>query len=181
MKKAYVALFRGINVGGKHKLPMRDLVAILTRFGCEDVRTYIQSGNAVFRCETKDVPGLFERIPAAVEEAHGFAPQVLLLPGPEFEKAAAANPFPKAEAAPKTLHLTFLTAPPRKPDLASLDALKSQREQYALQGRVFYLHAPDGIGRSRLFQRVEKALGVAGTARNWRTVSELRAMLKKGA
>ena len=174
--KTYIALFRGINVGGNNSLPMKELRALLEKLDAENVKTYIQSGNAVFQHATEDVDQLAERISAAIKESHGFAPRVLLLDVAAAEKAAAANPFPAAEAEPKTLHLYFLAATPQNPDLSLLDSLKKDNEQYQLTDNVFYLYAPDGIGRSKMAERVEKALGVAATARNWRTVGKIIAM-----
>jgi uncharacterized protein (DUF1697 family) len=84
----------------------------------------------------------------------------------------------EAEAEPKTLHLYFLASVPKKPDLAALERVKRDSEQFALTGMVFYLHAPDGIGRSKLAERVERSIGVAVTARNWRTVSKIVAMAR---
>jgi len=95
-----------------------------------------------------------------------------------MEKAMASNPFPAAESEPKTLHLYFLASAPQNPDLKMLDSLKKADEQFKLIDNVFYLHTPDGIGRSKLAERAEKALGVAATARNWRTVSKIMAMAK---
>ncbi|MCB0192420.1 MAG: DUF1697 domain-containing protein [Anaerolineae bacterium] len=177
--KTYIALFRGINVGGNNRLPMKELRALLEELDAENVKTYIQSGNAAFRHTTNDVDQLAERISSAIEESHGFAPRVLLLDAANVEKAAASNPFPEADAEPKTLHLYFLTSTPQNPDLSTLDALKKDNEQYKLTDNVFYLYAPDGIGRSKLAERAEKALGVAATARNWRTVGKIMEMVSE--
>ena len=175
----YVALFRGINVGGHNKLPMRELKELLAGLGLQDVATYIQSGNVVFESEEADKAVLSERICTAVSQSHGFAPQVLLLMAEEFTQAAAANPYPEAEEEPKTLHLYFLEGVPPEPDMEKLEALKGDTENFRLIDKVFYLHAPDGIGRSKLAARVEKALGVAVTARNWRSVSKIMEMAKR--
>ena len=168
----YIALFRGINVGGKGILPMKELRALLEELGCKDVRTYIQSGNAVFghRAAAK---GLTRRIRTAIGAAKGFEPELLLLSRDQVEQAAAANPFPEAEADPAKLHLYFLAAKPEQPDLKTLLALRTGGEQIELEQSVCYLHTPEGIGRSKLAARVERALGVPGTARNWRTVQKL--------
>lgn len=171
------ALFRGINVGGRNRLPMKALAEILAGLGLSDVRTYIQSGNAAFRCERKALKGLGGRIAAAVAAEHGFAPEVQVLQAAALRRALAANPFPAAEDAPKTLHLWFLAQAPRRPDLDALATLAAADERFALKGRVFYLHAPSGIGRSRLAARVEKSLGVSCTARNWRTALQVTALL----
>jgi uncharacterized protein (DUF1697 family) len=178
--KTYIALFRGINVGGKNILPMKELAALLEKLGADNVKTYIQSGNAVFRHQAESASQLSSTISAAIKERHGFEPRVLLLGLAEMEKAVASNPFPAAETEPKTLHLYFLASTPQNPDLKMLDSLKKANERFKLIDTVFYLHAPDGIGRSKLAERVEKALGVAATTRNWRTVSKIMAMVQQG-
>lgn len=174
--KTYIALFRGINVGGNNMLPMKALAALLEKLGADSVRTYIQSGNAVFQHQAESVSRLSSSISTAIKESHGFEPQVFLLDLAEMEQVIASNPFPEAESEPKTLHLYFLASVPANPDLKMLDSIKQDNEQFKLIDKVFYLHAPDGIGRSNLAARVEKALGVAVTARNWRTVCKVRAM-----
>jgi uncharacterized protein (DUF1697 family) len=177
--KPYIALFRGINVGGNNILPMKELAALLEKLGARSVKTYIQSGNAVFQHQAERASQLSDRISAAVNESYGFEPQVLLLDLVEMEQAIASNPFSEAEAEPKTLHLYFLTSIPQNPDLPMLDSFKQDNEQFKLIDRVFYLYAPDGIGRSKLAERVERALGVAATARNWRTVCKIMALAKQ--
>jgi uncharacterized protein (DUF1697 family) len=172
----WIALFRGINVGGRNILPMKELVRDLEALELEDVRTYIQSGNAVFRSSGEAAADLGARIAAKVEERHGFRPHVLVLSAGQLRDAIESNPFPEAEGEPKTLHLSFLASPAEAPDVASLNELRSPSERFHLTDTVFYLHAPDGIGRSKLAAKVEKLLGVAATARNWRTVRKLRQM-----
>jgi uncharacterized protein (DUF1697 family) len=171
-----IALLRGINVGGNNRLPMRDLVVNLQALGLQNVQTYIQSGNVVFQTNRSSLPELAHEIGAAIEASHGFRPQVMLLRLAELETAVTHNPFPEAQADHKTLHFYFLESVPPAPDLALLATLKTEREQFELSETVFYLHAPDGIGRSKLAEKVEKALGVAATARNWRTVSKMMEM-----
>jgi len=169
----WIALFRGINVTGNNLLPMKDLVARLGGLGCKDVKTYIQSGNAVFRSSVAKASTLAARIESAVEEGHGFRPRVLLLGIADLESAVATNPFPEAEDEPKSLHLWFLAERPARPSLDALKGCQAANERFALKGGVFYLHAPDGIGRSKLAARVEKALGVEATARNWRSARKV--------
>jgi uncharacterized protein (DUF1697 family) len=177
--QTYVALFRGINVGGKNKLPMKHLVTTLENVGCREVATYIQSGNAVFRSGERDKSQLAETIGAEIRERHGFEPRVLLLESDELAKTMRSNPFPEAGTEPKTLHLYFLAVPPERPDLDALEEIKGDRERFVLGDGVFYLHAPDGIGRSKLAAGVEKLLGVPATARNWRTVCKVMEMAKQ--
>ena len=177
--KTYIALFRGINVGGKNILPMKELKTLLQNLDLQNVKTYIQSGNVVFQSNEKSTSGLSSKISAEIEKSHGFKPQVLLLDIDEMEKAIGLNPFPEAESEPKTLHLSFLASVPETPDLKTLESLKTENERFELKGNVFYLHAPDGIGRSKLAANAERLLGVAMTSRNWRTVCKIMAMAKE--
>jgi uncharacterized protein (DUF1697 family) len=174
--KTYIALLRGVNVGGNNKLPMRELVPVLQAIGLQNVRTYIQSGNVVFQSEGADPAVLSADITAAIRSSHGFAPYALVLDYAALRAAAMANPFPEGEAEPKTLHLFFLDGRPRRFDTDALDRLRASNERYALIDQVFYLHAPDGIGRSKLAENAGKGWDVNITARNWRTVSEVLAL-----
>ena len=170
--ETFIALFRGINVGGNSILPMRELVDVFGNLGLSNVKTYIQSGNVVFQSEYAKTL-LPEKIAAAVTESHGFTPKVLILTQQELADAAASNPFLKAEHELKTLHLFFLAAKPDNPDIDILERLKTATERFKLTETVFYLHAPDGIGRSKLAAKVEKALGISATARNWQSVQKI--------
>lgn len=172
-----IALLRGINVIGNNQLPMKELAALLTGMGLHDVQTYIQSGNVVFRGNVRNKAALAAKISAAIEARHGFAPRVLLLDAEELHQAMAGNPYPEAASAPRTLHLFFLADAPQHPDLEALEALRTASERFMLAGKVFYLHTPDGVGGSKLAARIEKALGVAATARNWNTVRKLAEMV----
>jgi uncharacterized protein (DUF1697 family) len=174
----WIALFRGINVGGNQVLRMKDLVALLERAGFEGVRTYIQSGNVVFQRSKSTSTALARQIGDLVLKNHGFEPKVIVLSVAELEKAAAENPLSKAEADPKTLHLFFLSEPPPRPDLESLGRLRTDKEAFALKGKVLYLHTPDGFGVSKLAARAERFIGVDVTARNWRTVNKLLEMAR---
>jgi uncharacterized protein (DUF1697 family) len=89
------------------------------------------------------------------------------------------NPFPEAESEPKTLHVYFLASSPECPDLDALEGIKGERERFVLKDEIFYLHAPDRVGRSKLAANAEKLLGVPATARNWRTVRKVMAMAKQ--
>jgi uncharacterized protein (DUF1697 family) len=169
----YVGLFRGINIIGSNRLPMKDLKLLLEKHACVDVQTYIQSGNVIFRSAASDVSRLAQQLTAAVSKSHGFAPLVLVLTAGELARAVSGNPYPEAHDNPQSVHLFFLAGRPAKPDLKSLEAFKANGERFALKGKTFYLHTPNGFGTSRLAGRVERFLGVAATARNWRTVTTL--------
>ena len=177
--KTYIALFRGINVGGKSTLPMKELVAILEDLGCRSVKTYIQSGNAVFESTITDASELANGISRKVKQRRGFQPFVLLLGIKELEKAIAHNPFPEAEADPKSLHVGFLASAPRNPDLEKLQSLRKASEQFRLIDNVYYLYAPEGVGRSKLAANSERLLGVSMTDRNWSTVCKIMQIAKE--
>lgn len=172
----YIALLRGINVGGNNKLPMKGLVTLLEALGLQNVRIYIQSGNVVFQSERTDTTELAREITAAIGKNYGFSPYIFILSMQELQTAMTVNPFPEGEAEPKSLHLFFLDAPPQQPKLETLEPLRAHNERFQLIDRVFYLHALDGIGRSKLAESVGKGWGVNITARNWRTVREVMAI-----
>lgn len=174
--KTYIALLRGINVGGKNMLPMKDLVAVLESLGLQNIKTYIQSGNVVLQTKAADTAKLANTISAAIRKSYGFAPQVLLLASSALEEAIKANPYPAAEAAPNTLHVAFLAAIPPNLDLDALERIRAASERFQLAGNVLYLHAPEGIGRSKFAASMERLLGVPATSRNWRTVCKLMMM-----
>lgn len=174
----YIALFRGINVGGNHRLPMVELVVVLEELGLSNIKTYIQSGNVVFQSEKINNVELSQKICAAIEKRHGFVIQVLFLDVDELQSAIASNPFPEAEAEPNTLHCFFLSSLLENPDLKALETVKKDSEQFRLINKVFYLYAPEGVGRSKLAMKVEKTLRVAVTVRNWRTVRKIMELVK---
>jgi uncharacterized protein (DUF1697 family) len=169
----WILLLRGINVGGKNRLPMSELRHHLQSLKLEHVKTYIQTGNAIFQASKKTAATLPAQLASIIEQHHGFSPRVFLLSKEQLEKAIASNPFPEAEAAPKTLHLFFLASTPVAPDVESLTEVTLPSERFHLADDVFYLHAPEGIGRSKLAARIGRCLGVGLTARNWRTVRKL--------
>lgn len=175
----WITLLRGINVGGHNKLPMKDFRALLTSLGHEDVATYIQSGNAVFRSGASDAGALASTIRGAIDAAFDFAPDVLVISMQDLTAAMQNNPYADSEPDHKALHVSFLADEPASPDLETMQRLATQGENFSLDSRVFYLHAPNGIGRSKLAARVERLLGVSATSRNWRTVGRLYEMANK--
>lgn len=173
--QTYIALFRGINVGGKNALPMKDLVSIFEGLGASNVKTYIQSGNVVFQIASTDISRFSERLGIGVKERYRFEPHLIVIELAEIEAAITSNPFPEAESEPSSLHLGFLAFAPEHPDLKQLESLKKDSERFCLMGSIFYLHAPEGVGRSKLAARSEKLLGdVPMTSRNWNTVCKLK-------
>ena len=167
----YIALLRGINVGGKNLLPMKELVSLLQSMGARDVITYIQSGNVVFQSVIAQRQDWCERLTQNILEVKGFAPQLILLSKTELDRAIEHNPFPIGDG--KSLHFFFLAKEPEQDSLMKLASVKTENEQYLLNEQIFYLYTPDGFGRSKLATRVEKLLGVHTTARNWNTIVKL--------
>jgi uncharacterized protein (DUF1697 family) len=152
---------------------MKDLRALLEGLGYEEVQTYIQSGNCVFEAGSATSGDVSSKISDAIARQFGFEPQVLVLTARELKAALKANPFAEEDNAPKTVHFYFLSKPATSPDVQALENLKAKTEQFVLAKKVFYLHAPDGIGRSRLAAQAERKIGVAATARNLKTVEKL--------
>jgi uncharacterized protein (DUF1697 family) len=174
----YIALIRGINVGGKNTLPMRDLVALLEDMGCENVETYIQSGNVVFQRKNATRDKVAKEISLKISKRFDFEPKVVLLESSDLQAAIEKNPYKIDDG--KSLHFFFLDSIPKAPDMDRLTALKSKSEEFKLEKNIFYLYAPEGIGRSKLAASIEKSLGVAATARNWNTVKKLISLAKQG-
>jgi uncharacterized protein (DUF1697 family) len=156
---------------------MKALASALETAGFKSVRTYIQSGNVLFKSASSDARAMATRIERLVERNFGCRPTVLVIGRAELAAAIRANPFPGAHGNHRLLHLFFLASRPQSPDIESLASLDAGREAFALKRSVFYLWTPDGFADSVLRSRIERCLGVPATARNWRTVNELLKLL----
>jgi uncharacterized protein (DUF1697 family) len=176
--KTWIALFRGINVSGNNTLPMADLREHLEGLKLRNVQTYIQSGNVVFNATAKTATSISKKIKQRIKERHRFDPNILILSQDDLVAAVKGNPFPKALSDPKTLHFFFLAESASNPNTDAIKSARKVTEDYELTKRIFYLRAPEGIGRSKLAANVEKYLGVATTARNFRTVEKLMTMVE---
>jgi uncharacterized protein (DUF1697 family) len=155
---------------------MKELVAALESIGARKVRTYIQSGNAVCESDEKNLARLSKQLSTEINKRCGFEPHVHILTLEALAKAIAENPFPEAVIDPSSLHLGFLFSSPTSPNLEKLAALRKDSERFLLAERVFYLHAPEGVGRSKLAANSEELLGVTMTDRNWKTVCKVKEM-----
>jgi uncharacterized protein (DUF1697 family) len=176
--KTWIAFLRGIG-GGIRPMPMAELKAVLEKQGLENVRTYIQTGNVVFQSRKGTAQSLTKEIAASVSRKFGFEAKLIVLSVEGLKRAADANPYPKAEAVPTSLHLFFLATAPKSPDFERMDELKAKSESYVLKDKVFYMYAPQGFGISKLAARAERLLGVDATARNWRTVTKMLELAAK--
>lgn len=175
---AYVALLRGINVGGKNKLPMKDLCAMFAAAGCAHVRNYIQSGNIVFKAKPAlaiKVPGL---IAAGIASRFGLEVPVVLRSADEMREVSVRNPFLDACENPGWLAVGFLADPPDPERVPALDLHRSPPDTFAVRGREIYLCCPNGLGQTKLNTNYfDSKLATVSTFRNWRTVLTLVEML----
>ena len=174
-----VALLRGINVGGKHKMPMKDLVEVCTGCKCADVRTYIQSGNVVFTAQASAVKKLAAELEKQLELRFGFAVPVVVRDREQMAHVVRSNPFLKAGKPEKTLHVSFLASEPSAEAIAGLDPNRSPGDEFRVVGSEIYFHFPNGAGNTKLTSAyLDSRLKTVGTARNWATVLQLAAMME---
>jgi uncharacterized protein (DUF1697 family) len=173
----HVALLRGINLGGR-QVPMKELAALFEKEGrCRDVRTYIQSGNVVYRAAAADAARVAARLEAALKARFGFEVPVVTRTAGELAEVARKNPFLRAGADPVRLHVSFLAAVPTAARVAALDPTRSPPDEFKVVGREIYLHTPQGFGNTKLTNSYfDGALGTVSTVRNWRTVLKLLEM-----
>ncbi len=176
MKEHQLALLRGINLGGRHSVPMAALAAVFAKFGCTEIETYIQSGNVVF---APPAVGLSAKsIAASIEACFGFSVPVVLRTRLELAQVLAANPFVGLDLDLKLLHVVFLAAPLSAAQVAALSSQIAGEEQMAAVGSELYLSLPHGGGRSKLASAcIAPKLPHTNTMRNWPTVLKLAAML----
>jgi uncharacterized protein (DUF1697 family) len=175
----YVALLRGINVGGKNKLPMRELVALFGEAGAHNVRTYIQSGNVVFSAPNELARKIPRKVAELIANRLGFRAPVVLRGAKAFQDVLKKNPFPQAEAQPTTLHVAFLADRPTRSAIASLDSNRSPGDAFAVVGSEVYLHLPNGAADTKLTNAyLDSTLSTTSTGRNWRTVLAIADMLR---
>jgi uncharacterized protein (DUF1697 family) len=176
----YVAFLRGINVGGKNILPMKDLAEFFRSAGCEQVRTFIQSGNVLFSAEPNAEARLAKQITAAILAKFGFHVPVVLRTLRELEDAVAANPYVAQAADQKALHVYFLQAEPTPEAVAALDPNRSAPDTFVARNREVYLHLPNGMARTKLTNAwFDARLKTVSTARNWQTTLKLLELLKE--
>lgn len=178
---AFVALIRGINVGGRNKVKMADLRQLFTAHGMNDVRTVLQSGNVVFRADETDLARLGARLEAALSEQFGFQAQILLREAEDFIAALDRHPFTVAQLE-KGNHamIVFLSALPNPEDVEALRENNKGRETIAHDGDALYIFYTDGVARSKLDnKRIERSLNVISSARNWNTCQRLLKLLNE--
>jgi uncharacterized protein (DUF1697 family) len=187
---SHIALLRGINVGGRNKVPMAELREVVTSLGCTGVRTYIQSGNVLFTTPEGDTAKLASALEAAITAAFGLEVSVVVLSRDELAGILDRNPH-QDEPNPKLVHVVFLNA-----ELPSdlLKRIKAAEDAAAAKGGhgtvtaigpALYLHTPEGFGTSELAVALFRIIGtprktgVAATARNWATSTKLLSLCEE--
>ncbi len=190
---SHVALLRGINVGGRNKVPMADLRAVVTSLGHTGVGTYIQSGNVLFDTADTDNAKLATALESAISERFGIWSSVVVLSRDELTRVLAANPY-RDEPNPRLVHVVFLNADlpedllGRVTDAGSAAAAKGSQDTVQAADQALFLHTPDGFGTSELAQAVfkiispparQKKSGLAATARNWATATKLLSLCEE--
>ncbi|MEW6159174.1 MAG: DUF1697 domain-containing protein [Verrucomicrobiota bacterium] len=184
MRKAspkYIALLRGINVGGHNLVPMARLKSIFQACDFEEVQTYLQSGNVVFQPGSRiDERLLVEKITARLDEAFPFQIKFVLRTAKELSRVISRNPFAtRTGIAKEHLHVVFLANPVATIETSVLPTAKG--EQVIFDGDTIYLHLPFGSGRSKVNNNwFEKTCGVTATTRNWNTVRALERLACSG-
>jgi uncharacterized protein (DUF1697 family) len=170
----YVALLRGVNLGARNKVSMADLRTLIESLGAEDVQTYVQSGNVVFKSRVRSAAKLAGDIEQGISREFGLEISVMLRTSKQLAEVVAGNPFEASEADGTKLHVTFLAEAPKRSRALTLEPESFEPDAFHVHGREVYLHTPKGYGRSKLSNAYfEKQLGVAGTTRNWNTVTKL--------
>jgi uncharacterized protein (DUF1697 family) len=173
----FVALYRGINVGGKNAVKMQALCAMHEALGHCQVASYIQSGNLVFAAKGS-LEAVTRGIAARFVKEFGFAAHVVLVKSTRWSSILRENPYSKLAAAlPKTVHVGISNGSPSQAGLRALLERTGGNEAFTVKGDVVYLHAPDGFGTSRFAAGMERACGVPLTVRNWRTVEAIGRLL----
>jgi uncharacterized protein (DUF1697 family) len=179
----YVALLRGINVGGHNKVAMADLRQIAADLGYTDVSTYIQSGNLLFAADEGDPAPLAAALGRRIAERLDVRPAVVVISAAELARVIADNPFPHA-ANPRLVHAVFRNDDHSESGRAAIAAAAAAArtsgsgDEAVVVGRTLFLHTPDGFGRSQLAaQLLGSSAQASGTARNWATVTKLMTLL----
>ena len=174
----YVAMFRGINVGGQKIVKMEKLRTSFEQLGFRRVRTYVQSGNVIFEAKKASANKLSNSINEKISDDFGFPIPLVLRTSNEIRKIANDNPFLKEKGIDSSkLHVTFLSAFPETSALGKLDELNTDPDRFQINGREVYVYCPNGYGRTKLSNATfENLLSVKATSRNWKTLKALAEM-----
>jgi uncharacterized protein (DUF1697 family) len=176
---AFIALLRGVNLGGHKMIKMEELRALCVSLKLRRPQTYLQSGNVVFETPEQDPLKLAARLESAIEKKMGFHSDVLIRSVADLRGVVSSNPFAGRDGIePAKLLVTFLSGEPGADTEAKIASLKVDQEELRLLGRELYIYFPNGQGKSKLsFAPFDRGAGkFKWTGRNWNTVSALLAM-----
>ena len=178
----YISMLRGINVAGHNQIKMTALRELFEALGFEQVQTYIQSGNVVFKAGERSTLQLSKKIEERIAKDFGFRVSVVTRTSAEMGSVLGSNPFLKTKGIdPTKLHVTFLSEAPEPAALRKLGEVAAGADQFRSCGREIYLYCPNGYGRTKLSNNtLEKILGSPATTRNWNTVNKLFEMSSQG-
>ena len=174
----YISMLRGINVGGHKRIKMDQLRKSFEALGFEQVKTYIQSGNVVFKAGKSSPAALSKKIEERILKDFGFPVSVMSRTADEMGEMITENPFLKQrEIDPAKLHVMFLSEPPAPAALKKLAEVTVAPDQWHCSAREIYFYLPNGVSKSVLWNSpVDRILAVVTTTRNWRTVNSLQQM-----
>ncbi|MCX5690106.1 MAG: DUF1697 domain-containing protein [Planctomycetota bacterium] len=172
----FIALARGINVGGKNRVAMKDLAHAFEASGATSIKTYIQSGNVLF--DSKDASRCIAGVTRQLRESLQLEIPLVWRSAADYLRAVNDNPFLAQGADPAFLSLGLLSSAPAPSAVRELDPNRSPGDQFKVIGDTMYLYQPNGIARSKLTNAwIDRALGVTSTFRNWKTATALAALL----
>ncbi len=172
----YISILRGINLGGRNTILMRDLQSLYESLDFHAVRTYIQSGNVVFATETAfSNHELAHRIEQALAKQYVFEVPVIVRTHAEMQMVVQSNPFIRRNyVQPEKLHVTFLAATPDAARCEAVSAGAYSPDEFVISGTEVFLHCPNNYGETKLSNKFfENKLKVSATTRNWKTVNTL--------
>ncbi|MDP5121254.1 MAG: DUF1697 domain-containing protein [Spirosomaceae bacterium] len=176
--QTYIAILRGINVGGKRKILMADLKALFAEMGFSEIETYIQSGNVFFKAKRQENSELAQSISSKIQQQYEFDVPVIVKTATELQNAFAENPFVDS-AEIEQLHVTFLSEIPVENKLQEIASLDFSPDQFQIVGENVYLKCVNKYHQTKLSNNFfEKKLGVSATTRNWKTVTKLVELVK---
>jgi uncharacterized protein (DUF1697 family) len=178
--RSHVAFLRGINVGGKAIISMKQLAEIADRIGLASVKTYLQSGNIVFSAPDDEIDAKISDFERAIETEFGFRPAILVRSAEEMASVMAMNPFTGNGVNPSRLITVFLRSMPKTADIERLEPSRFPDVSIAVLGQEMYVLYSEGMGNSKFVPAYyEPRLGTVGTARNWNTVAKIRGLLSE--
>jgi uncharacterized protein (DUF1697 family) len=174
--QTYIAILRGINVGGKNKLPMAELKEKISSIGLRHIQNYIQSGNLVFQSDEPNTAELASRIRRSIYNEWGYNVPVLVMVAQELAEIISANPFSSSKDI-SLLHITFLSEIPDPNRINTLSVIQDSPNEFKIDKKAVYLFCPNGYSKTKLTNTlIERKLKVTATTRNLKTALALQQM-----